>query len=277
MIMSLLFCDDLFLLNDHLVPVSGHSFQYPENAKILYEVLRVMDGIFLFLEDHIDRMERTAQLANMALPMESDRIAALLHLLPAANACDEGNIRFEFVVTPERTDFLAGFIPHQYPAEKDYKKGVRVSILSAERSNPNAKIYQNGLRRQVQKIIDETGVYEVLLLDQKQCITEGSRSNLFCIRKGTLVTPPLEQVLPGITRKEIFQIARENRIPVIEERIHPADLAQMEAVFLTGTSPKILPISSVDGQPFPPDHPLMNRLMSLYDQRIQTYIDSCRI
>ena len=132
------------------------------------------------------------------------------------------------------------------------------------RENAEVKYINSGLREMTNKIIGEQGVHEVLLIDEENFITEGSRSNVFFIKDNTLFTAPLPHVLPGTSRKRVLIICQENNIRVEEKRVAYKDLSTYEAAFITGTSPLVLPILHIDNITFDPHHPLLVRVMEYY-------------
>jgi branched-chain amino acid aminotransferase len=111
------------------------------------------------------------------------------------------------------------------------------------------------------------GYDEILLVDERGHVAEGPTTNVFLVdRAGTLVTPPEETVLLGVTRRTILEIARHEGIPVKEASFTPEDLLAASEVFLTGTTAGVWPVASVDDQPIggegsePPPGPVARRL-----------------
>ena len=135
---------------------------------------------------------------------------------------------------------------------------------SAMRENPGVKYINTDLRTRTNRLIKQKQVYEVLLVDKEGYITEGSRSNVFFIGDNVIFTAPLEYVLPGTSRKRVFDICHKHRFPIIEKRIPVSELARYDAAFLSGTSPLILPINRIDELRFDPGLPLLQELMKYY-------------
>ncbi len=94
-----------------------------------------------------------------------------------------------------------------------------------------------------------SGFDEVILLDQEGRIAEAPTANVFAVQDGVLVTPPLERILPGITRDSVLALARAEGIPAREEHLSPEALAGADEAFLVATSFPVQAIASVDGQP----------------------------
>lgn len=148
-------------------------------------------------------------------------------------------------------------------------------MYHGERQNPNAKIINTAFRSAVDKEIRENGAYEAILADNNGYITEGSKSNIFLIKGNNVFTAPVSTVLPGVTRNVILEILKNDNIPVYEKKIHYTQLKDYEALFISGTSPKVLPISMADNIKFDSSsNELVERIMKDYNDEIKTYIDS---
>ena len=248
------------------------EFTAPAGIEI-YEVVRVMEGVPLFLEDHLKRFYHSAWLLHLEIPLGEGQIFQRLRDLIRVNGIEEGNIRFSWTFRPSGR-FLAYFIPHKYPSEEEFRLGVACGLLKAERHDPNAKVVQAGLRAEADRKIREEGWYEVLLISGKGLITEGSRSNVFFIREGVLRTAPDGDILPGITRQKVLQLIHGEGLRLEARSLTPEELESAEAAFLTGTSPGVLPICRVESLALPVNHPCVNRLAGAYNGMIRDYIQN---
>ncbi len=254
-----------FILNDELKPVSEFIPQKYEGG--VYEVLRVEKAVPLFLEDHLKRLRNSAQISGINLNFSDKQIKSLLSRLISANKVNLGNILISL-----KEDFKAFFLYHKYPENELYKSGVDCGILRAERKNPTAKIFQTSVREQADNLMKEKNYYEVLLVDNFGRITEGSRSNVFFINDNRIITPPGNVVLPGITRTKTIQAAGDLEINVQENDVYTNDLENFESVFITGTSPKILPVKQIGSVKFNAQNKILQQLIFGYDQLIEEYI-----
>ena len=161
--------------------------------------------------------------------------------------------------------------PTHYPAAELYDTGVKVGILNGERRNPNIKMMDRELRDAADTAIREQGVYEVLLVDRNGHITEGSRSNVFFIRNGEVYTTPAAQVLKGVTRRKILEIIRELGAVLHEEPVSVDDVGTCDAAFISGTSPSVLPISSIGEWHFDVADPLLIEIMKRYNNLLEQH------
>jgi len=247
----------------------------PNTGIEIYEVIRVKDGVPLFMEDHLKRFYHSAWICHLEIPVKGREILSMLKLLIERNGEKEGNIRFSYCFRPKGV-FHAYFIPHYYPGREMIETGVFCGLLQAERNNPNAKTVQTGLREIADKMIREQGLFEAILINQKGEITEGSRSNLFFLKNGIFMTSPAEDVLPGITRQKVLEIISVTGMEVVIKGISIQELAGADGAFLTGTSPKVLPIRKIGDYPFSVGLPEINQLVKDYDDLIGKYIKNNR-
>ena len=265
-----------YFSNDQLLPSSDFNPSKKEQESTVYEVMRIMDGRPLFVEAHLDRLRHSMNLAGKTLWLEDTNILSAIYQLIDSNQVSIGNIRlacsWEETENASQQHFLLFFIPHQYPTPSDYKNGIKVALFHAERANPNAKIDHTQVRDQANQFIKEKGVFEVLLVNSQGFITEGSRSNCFIIKEGAVYTSPLKAVLPGITRSEVLKACASLGLPLYETPIFYQDLDQVDALFITGTSPGVLPIAQVDDILFPAQQELVQAIHNAYEQQKFQYI-----
>lgn len=256
-----------FIFNGELRP--NTAFKAFENSGGIYEVLRIENGIPLFIEDHLKRFYNSASLAGKTIHFNSAEIAGFVSELIRENGVDTGNILISC-----KENLKVYFIPHKYPNSNWYENGVPCGILKAERHNPNAKVFQTQVRQQADELMKKEGLYEVLLVSDFHGITEGSRSNVFFVKNDCLLTPPGDGVLHGVTRQKTILLAKNAGIPFYEKDIFLDDLSLFQGVFITGTSPKILPVSQIGSLSFDSGQRIVQLLREKYDELISDYIKS---
>lgn len=254
----------MILFNNQIKDSAEFSEKIFENDLCIYEVIRIFNGHPIFLKDNLSRLDNSLKKSNIGIHIKSLNIPDKLTRFIELENIVEGNVKYVLHFTTDKTEEYLFQIPHSYPTVSDYEKGVPTLTYKAVRENPGVKYINPVLRTETNRLIKENRVYEVLLVDREGYITEGSRSNVFFIKDRTLFTSPLEYVLPGTSRKRVFDICKAHRIPVVEKRISQDCLAAYAAAFLTGTSPLILPICRIDGIDYPTDLPLLHELMNYY-------------
>ncbi len=229
----------------------------------VYEVVRLTDGKPQFLPEHFARLENSLGSIGMAVPFTCEHLAESIDALARDGNILNHNIKLEVDISGHSVLYLN---PTHYPSAEQYACGVTTELFNGERKNPNIKMMDQELRDATDAAIREHGLYEVILVDRSGQITEGSRSNVFFIKKGEVYTSPLHQVLPGVTRGKLIEIIRSQGIVLHEEPILAADIASFDAAFISGTSPKVLPIASVGDVKYDVDDPLLRRIMLWYDE-----------
>lgn len=251
---------------------NDHLLSYPSLGKdeCLYEVVRVIDGFPVFLTEHLNRLSLGQQKTATPIQFSEDElIRGLLDLIRQSNNTI-GNVRIQIHrITGE---VKMGFIPHHYPSDADYVQGITVHTLFQERTHPEVKLWNPVVRKAADELIQKTGCYEVILVDQQHRMTEGSRSNFFAVRNNQVITPPVYQVLPGITRQVLFTIAKAHQIGLVESDVYLDELNSFESIVITGTSPGMLPVRQVDQWPFNPNHQLVKELQKHYHTAVQQNI-----
>jgi branched-chain amino acid aminotransferase len=197
--------------------------------------------------------------------LDLETLVKSIQKLIDANKNENGNILICLIQRKQKTHILLWYVQHHYPSAEDYQHGVDVITLKAVRKKPQAKIWNTSLRKQADYIIGKSEVYEALLVDGRKNVTEGSRSNIFFIRGNSIFTPPLNKVLPGITREKVMLLCDQMIIKLSEKDIPLSELAFYEAAFLSGTSPGILPIKMIDNIRFNTSNEIMQKLMHAYN------------
>lgn len=234
----------------------------------VYEVIRLSDGKPLFVTEHYERMSKSLSSIGKDPILSLDEFIEQIDRVAKANNMHEGNLRIEQYREPDETTEHTNIypIPYEYPTPEMYAEGVEVAFLQAERDNPQAKIFNANFRQQTDDFIAETGVAEALLVNRNGEITEGSRSNVFFIKEGTVVAAPQHTVLPGITRMKVLQIFEEDGIHYEEKPVLAEGIDYFDSAFLTGTSKEVLPIRNIGDVLFDVNHPILRHLMRRYHE-----------
>lgn len=241
---------------------------------LIYEVLRMIEGTPVFLEKHLQRLRNSAELLKKEIPFSDDEFKNLIEKISHLNGISDGNLKvvLEYKNNSTVNQYHIGFIPHSYPSPETYRNGVKTITVNMKRDNPTAKVQNDQQRNEINKKIKEQDAYEAILVHPDGFITEGSRSNIFFIKQNEIFTAPDELVLSGITRENILQICNENDIKVNFMKVRPDELNQFDAAFLTGTSPKVLALNSIDSVSFSMPNHIMEEIAKKYNQLVNGYI-----
>ncbi|MBW8059003.1 MAG: branched-chain amino acid transaminase [Solirubrobacterales bacterium] len=217
--------------------------------------------------EHLERLERSAELYYMELPYSAAELRKATHELIRRNGLRSCYIRplaFRgygemglFAQSAPIEVIVAAWPWGAYLGEDGKKHGIRTKVsswrtISGDSLIPHAKAsgqYLNSILAKTESA--NSGYDEAILLDQHGCVSEGSGENVFLVRDGVLCTPPhTAAILDGITRDSVVQIARDLGYRVEERDIARSELYLADEMFLTGTAAELVPVREVD------DHPL---------------------
>jgi branched-chain amino acid aminotransferase len=163
-----------------------------------------------------------------------------------------------------------------YLGEEGLKNGIRAKISSWKRVGPNtiphaAKatgIYLNSMLAVNEA--NRAGYDEAILLTDEGFVADGSGENVFVVKDGTLMTPPLStSILPGITRATLIEIAQDLGYTVEERNLIRTDLYLADEIFMTGTAAEVTPIRSVDDQTIGPPGEVTLKLQQAYLETVR--------
>jgi len=243
----------------------------------VYESMQVTGGVVFELDTHLHRLAQSASIIELPLPANLPAIRTWIENVVAAQDSPACTIRL-FIVGPDNGGEPVVFIWAQSPAtypDSYHADGVSVITFEGRRYLPQAKSLNTLVSFMAQRHARGAGVHEALL-HHDGCITEGSNSNLFVVIEGEVRTPPASEVLSGVTRDIVIELARQHAIPLREEHISLAGVAEWDECFITSTSRHIMPVTQVDahaigrGRP----GPLTRRLAPLFDAYFTAQTDS---
>ncbi|MGL5682350.1 MAG: aminotransferase class IV [Marinifilaceae bacterium] len=259
----------MILLNGNIIneDMNEHILN---NGFCIYEVIRIFNGHPIFLHDNLERLSNSIQQTNFPFTLNQQTFKERLSLYLTSSFIDEGNIKYALLKTEGgQVNEYFFRIQHAYPSATQYQEGVKTVTMKAIRENPNIKYINHSLREESNQILHETGAYEAIMINAKDEVTEGSRSNIFFIKGDNLYTAPLYQVLPGTGRKRVIDICKKNNIQTIEHPIPLSEISHFDAAFITGTSPLVLPIKSINHCNFDVNNKVLRQVMRIYFEFIQ--------
>jgi branched-chain amino acid aminotransferase group I len=255
-----------------------------QGGDAVWEGLRVYGGRVFRLDDHLERLERSARaLAFERVPSRDGLRAALFETLAANGMRDGAHVRLTLTRGEKVTSgmsprnnrsgpcliVLAEWKPPVYGA-----RGIRL-VTSAIRRNPpqclDSKIHHANLLNNILAKIeaDAAGVDDALMLDVEGYVAETNATNVFLVARGVLATPLADHCLPGITRRVVLEIARAASIPHAERRVSLSEVHAADEAFTTGTLGELAPVLEVDGRTIGDGTagPLTKRLQGLFAER----------
>ncbi|MEK4947433.1 aminotransferase class IV [Carnobacterium sp. FSL W8-0810] len=259
-----------YFINNDLKSTADARVFSQLDGKNIYEVIRVQQSIPLFLEDHLDRFKKSAAATGLNLTDFDKALTDRIYQLISVNQVSNQNIK---MILNQSAGLLIFFTRSIYPPQDYYINGMHTTLLKLERPDPNIKVLRTEYQQFVLDEREKQHAYEVLLVDQQDHVTEGSRSNLFIVHNKKIYTSPANDVLLGIVRKKTLLLCNILGIDVVEETIPVKKLNEIDGAFITGTGNNILPIRSIGDRVLnSTSDPVIQALMIEYDQLVETYI-----
>jgi branched-chain amino acid aminotransferase len=250
--------------DDAKVHVLTHGLHYGTGV---FEGVRCYDteiGPAVFRhQDHVDRLFKSAELYYMPIPFDREQLRQATLELIARNGLRECYIRplvyrgygtmglFPLEATVDVA--IATWEWGAYLGEEGKRKGIRAKVSSWKRIGPDSLIpqakasgqYLNSILAKIET--HKAGYDEAILLDEHNHVCEGSGENIYLVRDGVIITPPLSaSILDGINRRAIIQLARDLGFEVVERDLARAELYLADEVFLTGTAAELTPVREID-------------------------------
>ena len=249
----------------------------------IFDSLRTYGGKPFRLEDHLVRLERSAELVDLPLPHSRDKLRQIIQDTLNKNTFKESGIRIivtggdtdEFFTPSGKPSLLVIVMPLPHYPESNYSDGVKISTAKMERFIPEAKTtnYTFGeVAMKKAKSIDPD-VFEVLCVDRQNRVTECIASNVFAFFGNTLTTPGSD-ILYGITRQVVLELA-DPLSPIEIRDIYVDEIKEADEIFITGSSKEIVPVRAVDdviignGACGPETKKLMDAFRKMRDAMIQ--------
>lgn len=252
----------LYPAEEAKISVFDHGLLYGDGV---FEGIRSYGGKVFRLKEHVDRLYASARSILLEIPMPRDAMAAAIEETLRANGISDGYIRV--VVTRgagtlgldiRRTSnpqviIIADSI-QLYPKEL-YEKGLEIITAATIRNNPaalNPRIkslnYLNNILARMEGT--QAGCEEALMLNHKGEVAECTGDNVFIVRQGEVLTPPLDAgILEGITRSAVLELSRDAGYPTREIALTRHDLFTADECFLTGTAAELIPVVMLDRRP----------------------------
>jgi branched-chain amino acid aminotransferase len=213
----------------------------------VYSNIKVVQGKMFLPDFEIERLFESAKIIGILHDFKKEQIIKWAEKLIKANDLKDSLIRL-LLVGPEKDSesllFLFSVGLTFYPT-KFYNQGVKLITYFGERAFPNVKSKDLLLGYVAYGKAAKKEAIDALLVDKDGNIREGTRSSFFAIKNDTLIMPPKEKVLEGITRKIIVEIA-EKIMKVKEEDIPLKKIKDYDECFITGTTLNVMPIKEID-------------------------------
>ncbi len=267
------------------VHIEDRGFQFADG---IYEVIAVTGGRRFDEPRHLDRLERSLGEIEIAMPMSRAALACVMDEVVRRNRVKDGLLYLQVT---------RGSAPRDHAWRED--ASPKLIMTSRHQAPPSDKVVENGVavitapdlrwrRNDIKSVAllgnvlgkqkaRRAGAYETWMVDDAGMVTEGTSTNAWIVVGGRIVTRPLgPEILGGITRAAVLDVARDLQIAVDERLFSVAEAAAADEAFLTSTTAYVLPVTRIDentvgtGKP----GPITARLLEIYHRLIDEFLES---
>jgi branched-subunit amino acid aminotransferase/4-amino-4-deoxychorismate lyase len=265
----------------------------------VYETLKIRRRVLYFPERHEHRLYESARIIGLEHPFAEGEIVEAVRRLGAANRVEDANVKILLIggsVTAAGADARLEImlLAPLFPDRRLYKRGATAITVEAERHYPASKSLSMTVSTMAFRNAQRANAYDALLVNRHGQVTEGTRTNLYLIAEGSVVTPPTSQCLDGVTRETLIDVLREMAVPVIERPIRREELMRVGAadggaggagtprggatddtfgIFLSSTSTKVLPLRRIDATAVPIPG-LFASIADRYNRYLRSYAET---
>jgi branched-chain amino acid aminotransferase len=249
-----------------VIPVLDHGFLFGEGV---YETLRTYNGRPFLLDRHLRRLRTSAGMINLDVPLNNEEFTARLtdtlagarEMIPPSPPKEwyvrmlltrgVGELSYDPAACP-KPSLVIIVKPLDVPSPEAYENGVPVVLVSVMRNHPdsvNPLIKSNNLLNNALAMQEAVrrGAFEGVMRNYRGEISECTTANIFVVKEGLVLTPPLDAgLLAGITREFLFELGPAQGVPVRDAVLRDDDLFGADEVFLTSTTRELVPIVRVD-------------------------------
>ena len=223
----------------------------------VFDYLRTYDKKPFMLKEHYQRLFNSMKILRIEAPIRPDELTEII---------DSGikkNYRFKDLgiriiitagVSPKAGSLIAGkptlivlFEEYEKPSNTWYENGLRLKTINSVRVLPRAKTADYKLAFIGMNQAEGSGVDDILYIDEQNNILESSTSNIFCVKNNVLLTPK-NNILKGVTRQVVIDIAKGEGIDVRIQDITLSEAFNCEEVFVTATNKGIVPVGYINSQ-----------------------------
>ena len=243
-------------INEALVPIEDRGYQFGD---AVYEFIASYNGKMFCLEAHLDRLQRSMAALSFPVVEKADIQKAVFELFEKADIARAGlYIQISRGVAPRdhawdgnrEVQIIMTIRKIKQIPSKLREEGIDIITVRDERwANCDIKTIQLLPNAMAKHKARAQGVFDAIFVSGNGIIREGTSSNFFMVKNGGIITHPLtKNILPGITRMVVMDLARDMGITVEEKFFSKTDIYSADEAFLTGTVTEIMGIKTIDGQ-----------------------------
>jgi len=234
----------------------------------VYTSIKVIQGKAFFLKDHLNRLMESAQLIQLEHQFKKKDILKWIDQLIKENHLENSLLKIVLIGDPDYKTQAKLYIYSlglTFYNKKLYQKGCSLISYFGERRVPQAKVKDMFLSFLAFRKAAQNNCLDALLIDRQACIREGTRSNFFVIAKNSIITPPKDKVLQGVTKKLVLKVAKPYfKIKHADISLSAVKAGQFDEIFITSTSMNVMPVKKVDNVVFKTDFAQTKKIQKLF-------------
>lgn len=257
--------------------INDRGYQFADGV---YEVIAFVNGRFADEKGHLDRLARSLNELHIDMPVKRQALKFLMRELLRRNRYKNAAVYIQVTRGIAKRDFkfpanikpclVMSCWPYKFDTNPALETGIKAVTVEdqrwARRDIKTIALLPQALAKQK---AHEKGAYEALMVNQDGFITEGSSSNFWLYKDGALKTTPSSyEILKGVTRTAIYQIAKDEKIEIVEEHITPEEAYRADEAFCTSATGLLVPVVDIDGNIIGSGKPgeLARKIYNLYRQ-----------
>jgi branched-chain amino acid aminotransferase len=271
--------------SDAKISVYDSGFQHGDGV---YEGIRVYNNKIFMLKEHIQRLYESCKTLDIKLDIPQIELMKIVKKTVIKNL-DAGfkNLHIRLQVT-RGLKGMTGMNPKMNLTEYSLvicvdekkpifnSKGIKLITSTLLRFSPqylDAKIHSCNQLNQIMAAIEANrqGADEAIMLDTNGFVAETNSTTLVLIKNSEFLLPKIDYILPGITRKILMKIAKDNQIPTLERNISISEFYNADEVFICGTVGEIVPVYEIDGRSISTE--TNNKFLEIFRKGYSKYID----
>lgn len=235
----------IIVMSQASIPLNSIEAQYGFGV---YETIKVRNNNPYFVPQHIERLLYSASCIGLEHTFTDTQLQNYVSSFLKELKSDSCNLKVLMYGSSRYTDatvYILASAPF-YPHRKWHREGVSLMSYQYERWMPQAKTLNMVASYYIYTQAQNNNCYDALLINQQGEILEGTRTNVYLVKDKTLISPPKDKILEGVTMKTIEKVLSATEYRIKYQTIKLADIKNYDGMFLSSTSSKILPVSKVD-------------------------------
>lgn len=289
----------LIYVNGDLVPRDQARISVFDSGYLVgdgvWEALRLHHGVFVFIEEHLDRLFQGAKTIALDIGMSRAELRDAMYRTIHANHMED-HVHARLMVTrgikktPSQDPRLTISGPtiviiaeHKAASPDTMQRGVRLFTSTVRRGSPDyldPRLNCHSKLHEVMALVQalQAGADEALMLDIHGFVSTCNATNFFMVKRGEVWTSTGQYCMNGITRGKILAAGRQHGMAMREKNFSLTDVYDADEAFVTGTFGGLTPVTEVDGRAIGTaiPGPITQRLSALYQQAIDRYVQAAK-